>query len=124
MTADFKWNTTVIYAVQTGKSRLVMAKSRLAPVTPVLSVPRLELMAALIGCRLMDFVRKALDLVDPRIFYWTDAMDVIFWLNSPKKMKAFVQNRVASILQLSQPGQWHHIRGRTTLPTWGREACR
>ena len=88
-----------------------MAKSRLAPVTPVLSVPRLELMAALIGCRLMDFVRKALDLVDPRIFYWTDAMDVIFWLNSPKKMKVFVQNRVASILQLSQPGQWHHIRG-------------
>ena len=100
-----------IYAVQGGVSRLLMAKSRLAPVTPVLSVPRLELMAALIGCRLMDFVRQALDLTDPQVFYWTDAMDVILWLKSKKKLKLFVQNRVTSILETSQPDQWHHVRG-------------
>ncbi|KAF0291879.1 hypothetical protein FJT64_019119 [Amphibalanus amphitrite] len=101
----------VIYAVQGGESRLLMSKSRLAPLTPALSVPRLELMGALIGARLMDFVRQALSLESPQVVYWTDSMDVIFWLKSKKKLKLFVQNRVTTILQLTQAEQWHHVRG-------------
>ncbi|XP_043206566.1 uncharacterized protein LOC122372946 [Amphibalanus amphitrite] len=101
----------VIYAVQGGESRLLMSKSRLAPLTPALSVPRLELMGALIGARLMDFVRQALSLESPQVVYWTDSMDVIFWLKSKKKLKLFVQNRVTTILQLTRAEQWHHVRG-------------
>ncbi|KAF0291508.1 hypothetical protein FJT64_001107 [Amphibalanus amphitrite] len=78
---------------------------------PALSVPRLELMAALIGCRLMDLVRSALDLTEPRVVYWTDAMDVLFWLDQRRAMKVFVQNRVTSILQLTSRDQWRHVRG-------------
>ena len=100
-----------IYSVQGGESRLVMAKSRLAPLTPALSVPRLELMATLIGARLMDSVKQALDLKNPRVIYWTDSMDVIFWLKGKKKLKLFVQNRVTTVLQLTQPDQWHHVSG-------------
>ncbi|KAF0294125.1 hypothetical protein FJT64_008179 [Amphibalanus amphitrite] len=100
-----------IYAVCDGDVRLLIAKSRLAPAAPALSVPRLELMAALIGCRLMDLVRSALDLTEPRVVYWTDAMDVLFWLDQRRTMKVFVQNRVTSILQLTSRDQWRHVRG-------------
>ena len=100
-----------IYVACKDDVRLLIAKSRLAPAAPVLSVPRLELMAALIGCRLMDFVKRALDLTDPRVVYWTDAMDVLFWLDQRRVMKVFVQNRVTSILQLTSRDQWRHVRG-------------
>lgn len=100
-----------IYVVQGEVSRLLMAKSRLAPLTPALSVPRLELMAALIGCRLMEFVQQSLNLIDPQVLYWTDAMDVLFWLSSSKQLKRFVQNRVTSILKLSRVEQWRHVGG-------------
>lgn len=101
----------VIYAVTDGDSRLVMAKSRLAPVTPALSVPRLELMAALIGCRLMEFVRSSLGLDAPRVVYWTDAKDVLYWISSKKALKLFVHNRVRTITEMSSPEQWRHVRG-------------
>ncbi|XP_043240791.1 uncharacterized protein LOC122391174 [Amphibalanus amphitrite] len=88
-----------------------MAKSRLAPVTPALSVPRLELMAALIGCRLMEFVRSSLSLDAPRVVYWTDAKDVLYWISSKRALKLFVHNRVKAITEMSSPEQWRHVRG-------------
>ena len=101
-----------------------MAKSRLAPLTPALSVPRLELMATLIGARLMDFVRQSLNLEDARVVYWTDSLDVIFWLRSRKKLKLFVQNRMNAILQLTRAEQWHHVRGEDNPVDRGTKGCR
>ena len=100
-----------IYAVKKDQSRLVMAKSRLAPVSPVLTIPRLELMGALIGARLMNFVQESLVLRDHVVSFWTDSTDVLYWIRSKKPRKVFVQNRVSSILQLTSPEQWHHVRG-------------
>ena len=51
-----------LYLAAGGESRLMMAKSRLAPVNPTLTIPRMELMAALIGARLMTFVKDVLRL--------------------------------------------------------------
>ena len=101
----------VVYAVQNGESRLLMAKGRLAPINPRLTIPRLELMAALIGVRLMSFIRNTLDLETPAILYWTDSTDVIWWLRNPRPRNVFVENRVASRLQLTKPEQCNQVRG-------------
>ena len=101
----------VIYALQGGKSHIVMARSRLAPVSEQLSIPRLELMAALTGVRLMEFIRESLDLSLPTVCYWTDSMDALFWITSVKPRRVFVENRVAAILRLSRTDQWRHVRG-------------
>ena len=100
-----------VYVTQGGESRLLIAKARLAPLKPALTIPRLELMAALIGCRLMKFVTESLNLTEPRVTYWTDAMDVLYWLTGKRQLRVFVQNRVTSILQLSRFDQWRHVRG-------------
>ena len=100
-----------VYIAHDGESRLLVAKGRLAPLNPHLTIPRLELMAALIGSRLMAFVRTTLHLENFTVVYWTDSTDVLFWLQNPKPRKVFVENRVASILQLTKPEQWRHVKG-------------
>ena len=100
-----------VYVVHDGESRLLMAKGRLAPLDPHLTIPRLELMAALIGSRLMKFIQGTLRLENPVVFYWTDSTDVLFWLRYQKPRKLFVENRVSSILQLTKPEQWKHVKG-------------
>ena len=75
---------------------LVFSKSRLAPVKG-LTIPRLELMAVLIGVRCLQFVNEQLELEINKKLLWTDSQCVIGWLNSVKKLDAFVQNRVNEI---------------------------
>ena len=101
----------VVYRVSGGESRIVMAKSRLAPLDPHLSVPRMELMAALIGARLMKFIRDTLEIQEPTVVFWTDSTDVLCWIWHNKPRKVFVENRVSAILTLTRPEQWRHVRG-------------
>ena len=100
-----------LYLVTDGESRLVMAKARLAPLNPNLTIPRLELMAALIGARLMEFVKETLELQAPKVVFWTDSTDVLYWLWNRKPRKVFVENRVANILELTRPHHWRHVKG-------------
>ena len=109
--ASEKAYCAVVYAVHGGESRLVMAKGRLAPLNPNLTVPRLELMAALIGARLMKFISDSLEITIVSTTFWTDSTDVLHWIRNRKQRKVFVQNRVSSILQLTAPEQWRHVRG-------------
>ena len=101
----------VVYAVHGGTSRFILAKSRLAPLQPSLTIPRLELMAALIGVRLMSFIKETLSICGDHVQYWTDSMDVLYWIWSQKPLKMFVRNRVSAILEVSQPEQWKHVKG-------------
>jgi hypothetical protein len=59
--------------------QLMLAKSRVAPIKHI-TIPRLELLACLIGSRLAATVRRALKLVDVPEFYWTDSSTVLSWI--------------------------------------------
>ena len=109
--ASEKAYCAVVYAVLDHQPRLVMAKGRLAPLDPNLTIPRLELMAAVIGVRLMEFIRTSLELENPPVTYWSDSIDVLCWIRSEKPRKVFVQNRLSAIRKLSPPGRWRYIRG-------------
>ncbi|KFD60963.1 hypothetical protein M514_26861 [Trichuris suis] len=62
--------------------RLVMAKSKLAPLKAV-SVARLELQAALLGARLAAYVGRGLTKQIGRRRFWTDSSCVRNWIRSP-----------------------------------------
>ncbi|XP_070149333.1 uncharacterized protein [Polyergus mexicanus] len=78
-------------------TRLLVGKSKVAPVKPM-SVPRLELSAAVLLSRILTFVRNSLNLKSTPCFCWTDSTVVLAWLNQhPSKRKTFVFHRVAAV---------------------------
>ncbi|XP_062542267.1 uncharacterized protein LOC134210240 [Armigeres subalbatus] len=60
---------------------LVGSKTRVSPLK-FLSIPRLELQAAVIGSRLADCIVKSHRLKIMRCVFWTDSRDVVCWLRS------------------------------------------
>ncbi|XP_045206117.2 uncharacterized protein LOC123558303 [Mercenaria mercenaria] len=81
---------------QEAKSNLVFSKTRLAP-TQTTTIPRLELMAVLIGVRCIQFVRCQLGLLLEGVFLWTDSQCVLKWINTEKSLSTFVSNRIREI---------------------------
>ncbi|XP_065178250.1 uncharacterized protein LOC135808925 [Sycon ciliatum] len=87
----------------------VSAKSRVSPTTAT-SIPRLELMAAVLGVEMANEVAKVLQINPQNIIYWTDSMDVIWWIRGRSRLfKTFVANRVSTIHQASSPDQWRYV---------------
>ena len=58
---------------------LVMSKTRVSPVRKI-SLPRLELMAAVITPRLCIYVKDAIDCPISRIVCWTDNSSTLHWI--------------------------------------------
>lgn len=87
---------------------LLCAKSRVAPIKAT-TIPRLELCAALLGAQLTATVTQALRCPINRHVYWTDSSIVLCWLRSSNKLKTFVANRIATILELTKESDWFHV---------------
>lgn len=94
------------------KVSLVLSRGRVAPIKKM-SVPRLELMGALLCARLSVFVKTALHLTDVQMYCWTDSTVALSWIKGdPNRWKTFVANRVTEIQSLIPPVQWHHSPGK------------
>lgn len=76
---------------------LLAGKSKVAPVKPM-SIPRLELSAAVLLSRLMESVRTSLNLIKTPCHCWTDSTVTLAWLSQhPSKWRIFVSHRVAAV---------------------------
>ena len=93
--ASKKGYGAVAYICQDGKSSLIMSKSRVAPIRE-LKLPKLELMAAVIGSRLLNFILTSLSPIynNIPIYMWSDSQIVLYWIDSSKKLPQFVSHRV------------------------------
>ena len=88
---------------------IVAAKARVAPSVST-SIPRLELMAAVIGVRLTTRITKVLDIPMCRSTFWSDSANVLWWIRGrSRQFKPFVSNRVGEIQSHTNPDQWRHI---------------
>ena len=60
----------------------------------VMTVPKLELPAALLDARLKREITQALTVTVNQVFMGTDSATVLQWINSTEKQPIFVANRV------------------------------
>ena len=77
-----------------------------------MTVPKLELQAAVYGVRLRKQILNEHDVKIDKIDHWTDSSTVLQWLQAAhKKQQVFVANRAAEILENSSMDQWRHVKG-------------
>lgn len=93
------------------ESHLIMCKNRVAP-KKKLTIPRLELMGALLLSRLMAVVVAFLKhLKFEKILYYCDSMNVLYWIRSEHRMWCvFVACRIKEINALSNFMDWIYVR--------------
>ena len=76
-----------------------------------LSIPRLELLSALILARLIVTVKSALEhlITIDKLLCWTDSLTAPSWIRGiDKEWRTFVENRVKEIRSLVAPEMWDH----------------
>ena len=108
----------VIYAVVHQTSGvyqgLIASKARLSKKA---TIPRLELIAAVMSVNLMENVRQVLGSINGgvkirREVCWSDSTTVLHWIRGDRNTyKQFVRNQVDKISQKSKTIKWRHVPG-------------
>ena len=86
-----------------------LGKCRIAPLK-LLTVPHLELSAAVIAVKLAYIVRQETEYVIDRIVFQTDASVVLRYIqNTSSRYLCFIANRLELIHTISPPQQWRYV---------------
>ena len=113
------------YTDESRSVKMIAAKTRVAPLTNQ-SIPRLELLGALILSRLMKTVKRALQqftTITSEV-YLTDSQVVLTWIKTTdKKYKQFVENRVVEIRQNSNVEDWEYIQRKENIGDLASRGC-
>ena len=103
---------------------IVASKTRVAPIAEQ-TIPRLELLSALLLARLINNISESLRICLhlEGIACYTDSKVALSWIHGMNKdWKPFVQNRVEEIRRLVPAKQWRHCPGKgnpADLPSRG-----
>ncbi|CAH2090792.1 unnamed protein product [Euphydryas editha] len=88
---------------------LITAKARVAPLKLV-SIPRLELQAAVLGARMAATVLSEHSRKPESKTFWTDSKTVLTWLKTgSRSYKPFVAHRIAAIEETTSNSEWRWV---------------
>ena len=87
----------------------LIGKSRLAPLK-AMTIPRLELSAAVVATRLDKMMKQELDMKVDQSLFWTDSTCVLKYIgNESTRFQTFVANRVSKIQDATEMSQWKYV---------------
>ena len=93
----------------------VISKTRLAPIK-TLTLPRLELQAAVMASRLKSKIFEEIDLEIDETPFWSDSKIFLHYLsNAQRRFSTFVSHRVSEVVSSSDVKEWHHIPGKMNV---------
>ncbi|UYV67896.1 hypothetical protein LAZ67_5002443 [Cordylochernes scorpioides] len=84
--------------------RFVEARNRLATIKRI-TIPRLELLACLIGARLLVHVLENLEESSEKFQCWTDSSPALYWIQHQENWAQFVSNREHNPADLPSRGE-------------------
>ncbi|XP_055913262.1 uncharacterized protein LOC129946907 [Eupeodes corollae] len=88
----------------------VAAKAKVLPLKPIMTIPRAELQAAVLGSRLANTIKSQHDRKFKKVLFWTDSTTVYHWIKSEaKRFKQFVANRLSEISDLTNIADWNWL---------------
>ena len=88
---------------------IAASKTKVAPLKPM-STRRLEQMAAIRGLNLTSSIVSALNIPIADVHFWSDSMDVLFWIRGRgRQFRPFVANRIGEIQLQTSPEQWQLV---------------
>ena len=97
------------YSDQSIAVRFVIGKASVAPLKKI-TIPNLELQAAVYGAQLAQFVKEEQDIDLTQSIFWSDNTTVLYWLRTHEmRHRIFIANRSAKILDVSSAFDWRYI---------------
>jgi hypothetical protein len=97
------------------RCNLIFSKSRLSPSSGKkertggkITLPRLELLGAVIGVRAAQFCRKGLKIPKAKVDFFIDSQCVLQWIGSRSVLKRFVANRIEEIRKVKDC-EFHYV---------------
>lgn len=103
--ASTKAYGTCAYLVHDNQSTLVMTRNKVAS-SKKMTIPKHELMAAVLGARLLLHLMKNLQF--EHVTLWSHSQIVLSWLKSEKSLPLFVKNRVTEIKEITASYEWEY----------------
>lgn len=87
----------------------ILAKSRVTPIETI-TIPRLELQAAVLATKLAKIIKKEHDFTITRHIFWSDPKVVLHWIRKdPTLFKIFVINRLGEISANGKANEWKWV---------------
>ncbi|XP_072564870.1 uncharacterized protein, partial [Paramormyrops kingsleyae] len=95
---------------QIAKVGFIFGRTKLAP-RPEITVPRLELCAAVLAVEVADAVIDEMDIRFDAVIFYSDSRVVLGYIhNESRRFYVYVNNRVQRIRKSTTPDQWRYVR--------------
>jgi hypothetical protein len=79
----------------------------------LVTIPRLELTAALVTAKVGVLLKRELEYEQVNEFFWSDSKVVLGYIfNSARRFHVFVANRIEQIRDLTSLAQWRYVESK------------
>ena len=100
-------------------THLLFSKAKITKLTANYTIPQLELLAAVIAARAIQYVTIAFEFTPViRRILWSDSRCVLTWLNTTKILPTFISNRIADIKKIENL-EFRHVLNPADAPSRG-----